>query len=377
MRSLAYNKTTAIPGLSFNPQRGNNFEDLGLLLETGFLKNWVDIVCWHVVINDSYTPHKSNGSQPLSIEQFLESLRTHSQKFAAIFYCQRFGTSNIFDKLRNLNILLVDVKKNLLPKRKQKTPATTNEIRKLHHLACVGNDISLLEYWENLLTSTVWCCRNALRHEKENQKRKSLVTWWICSSTCLSVRRQLLSFDYLGAAVARLGKYASQNKEKWTVSSIDQHNYACGLCNNIVTTGTSAIECDACERWFHQKCYDLTQENIKAVDGIQSILWFCKECLPAAKKFSRPKALESIDKKLDALLESSQQHQESLIETEAKVENATHVTTLATEIFVKLSNCLSAALPSINKVAHRVVPKISSVKSAVEKMASTYATVAS
>ena len=99
--------------------------------------------------------------------------------------------------------------------------------------------------------------------------------------------------------------------------------------------------------------------------------------MPATKKFSGPKALESIDKKLGTSLESSQQHQESLIETETKVDNASHATTLATESIMKLSKDLSALLPSINKVAHGVVPKISSVKNAVEKMASTYATVAS
>ena len=89
--------------------------------------------------------------------------------------------------------------------------------------------------------------------------------------------------------------------------------------------------------------------------------------MPAAKRFLRPKAIESIDKKLDVLLESSQQHQDSLIDTETKVDNVTHATTVATESIIKLIKDLSALLPSINKVAHGVVPKISSVKSAVEK----------
>ena len=89
--------------------------------------------------------------------------------------------------------------------------------------------------------------------------------------------------------------------------------------------------------------------------------------MPAAKKFLSPKAIESIDKKLEALLESSQQHQDSLIDTEIKVDNVTNATTVATESIIKLSKDLSALLPSINKVAHRVVPKISSVKSAVKK----------
>ena len=76
-------------------------------------------------------------------------------------------------------------------------------------------------------------------------------------------------------------------------------------------------------------------------------------------------------------MESSQQHQDSFIDTETKADNVTHATTVATESIIKLSKDLSALFPSINKVAHGVVPKISSVKSAVGKMASTYATVAS
>ena len=175
-----------------------------------------------------------------------------------------------------------------------------------------------------------------------------------------------------------LSKMPPKNQKKnKTVSSTEQQNYACGLCNNIVTTGTSAIECAACERWFHQKCSDLTEQNINAIDGIQSILWCCKECLPAAKKFLRPKAKESIDKRLDTLLESSQQHQDSLIDTKTKVDNATHATTVAIESIIKLSKYLSALLPSISRVAQGVAPKISSVKSAEEKMASTNATVPS
>ena len=94
---------------------------------------------------------------------------------------------------------------------------------------------------------------------------------------------------------------------------------------------------------------------------------------PVAKKFLRPKAIETIDKKLGALLKWSQKHQDSFIDTETKKDNATHATTVATESIIKLSKDLSALLPSINKVAHGVVPALSKVQ---KKMASTYATVA-
>ena len=81
-----------------------------------------------------------------------------------------------------------------------------------------------------------------------------------------------------------------------------------------------------------------------------------------------------MDQKLDTLIESNRQHQKSLSATITKVDNATNVTTVSTESITKLSNDLSALLPAINKVAHGIAPKISSVKDAVEKMSSTYAT---
>ena len=73
----------------------------------------------------------------------------------------------------------------------------------------------------------------------------------------------------------------------------------------------------------------------------ESSLWFgfVRNVCLQRKKISRPKALESMDKKLDALLESSQQHQDSLIDTETKVDNATQASTLATESIIKSINC--------------------------------------
>ena len=81
-----------------------------------------------------------------------------------------------------------------------------------------------------------------------------------------------------------------------------------------------------------------------------------------------------MDQKLDTLIESNRQLQKSLSATITKVDNATNVTAVSTESITKLSNDLSALIPAINKVAHGLAPKISSVEDAVEKMSSTYAT---
>ena len=59
-----------------------------------------------------------------------------------------------------------------------------------------------------------------------------------------------------------------------------------------------------------------------------------------------------------------------------KIDSAANAITMATQSILKLNEDFTAMMPSINRVAHGVVPKISSVKDAVEKMASTYATAA-
>ena len=76
-----------------------------------------------------------------------------------------------------------------------------------------------------------------------------------------------------------------------------------------------------------------------------------------------------MDQKLDTLIESNRQHQKSLSATITitKVDNATNVTAVSTESITKLSKDLSAKIPAINKVAHGIAPRSSSVKDAVEK----------
>ena len=119
-------------GIQLGVFRHCAIDEIGFLLERGQLRDRSDLVCWHGVINNSITEHKSNGNKALTVEQLLQILKKHSHKFAAIIYCQRFGTPNILEELRTLNILIIDVKKKLLSKRKQKTSKITSELQKVH-----------------------------------------------------------------------------------------------------------------------------------------------------------------------------------------------------------------------------------------------------
>ena len=95
------------------------------------------------------------------------------------------------------------------------------------------------------------------------------------------------------------------------------------------------------------------------------------------EKYAKPKGLETIDKKLDVLMEINQDHRTPLLQCNStKLDSTTNATTIATQSIMKLNDNFTPMMPSINKKAHGVVPKISSVNDAVEKMASTYATAA-
>ena len=75
LRSTIYKKSTAISGLSLNPNSNNRLKDLGFLLERGQLRDRSDLVCWHDVINNSITEQKSNGNNALTVEQLLQILK--------------------------------------------------------------------------------------------------------------------------------------------------------------------------------------------------------------------------------------------------------------------------------------------------------------
>ena len=73
-------------------------------------------------------------------------------------------------------------------------------------------------------------------------------------------------------------------------------------------------------------------------------------------------------------MEMNQDHRTLLQYNLTKLDSPANATTIATQSIMKLNDDFTAMMPSINEIAHGVVPKISSIKDAVEKMASTYAT---
>ena len=166
-------------------------------------------------------------------------------------------------------------------------------------------------------------------------------------------------------------KQSKKDRER-TVSSSDKYAQ-CGFCTTLAVMSTCAVECLACKQSFQQECSDLREVNIKTIVGLPPVHWYCRKCLAFATKSLKPNRLKSIFEKLDTLIRTNEQHRIRLLARDFTEEQSTNATCIASESTLKVSKDLTAIIPIINKVAHRVVHKIRSVKSADEKMAWTYA----
>ena len=80
-----------------------------------------DIVVWHDLINNSISSHKSIKYRLSSVQELTKYLTTDDNNFKALVYCQRTGTSDIFEELLSTGILVLLVTKHLISKRKRKT----------------------------------------------------------------------------------------------------------------------------------------------------------------------------------------------------------------------------------------------------------------
>ena len=53
-------------------------------------------------------------------------------------------------------------------------------------------------------------------------------------------------------------------------------NSECGRCGRYVDEG---LQCDACQRWFHMQCEQVSQkENKRIRDMGTSVMWLCQWC---------------------------------------------------------------------------------------------------
>ena len=78
----------------------------------------IKIIIWHDLINNFLTPHSSNFKKPLSPTALIQELRALPCDIAAIIYCQRKGSPDVFQLLRQ-SFLVISPVHHVLSHRKQ------------------------------------------------------------------------------------------------------------------------------------------------------------------------------------------------------------------------------------------------------------------
>ena len=89
-------------------------------------------VIWHDAINKSISRHRSNNNRELSSEQFVNLLLRYRTKICAIVYCRRNGTEDMEEILISIGILVLNVVKDFISKRKAKNQALIENYKELH-----------------------------------------------------------------------------------------------------------------------------------------------------------------------------------------------------------------------------------------------------
>ena len=92
----------------------------------------IKIIIWHDVINNSFIPHSSNFNNSLSPTALIQEIRALPCDIAEIVYCQRTGSPDVFQLLRQ-SFLVISPARHLLAHRKQRDLALVRQYS-AHHL---------------------------------------------------------------------------------------------------------------------------------------------------------------------------------------------------------------------------------------------------
>ena len=121
----------AIPGLSFNHNAVNVRKTCQYQLDH-YLLNRTDIVIWHDAVNNSFSRHRSNNFKALTPNQLKKILLNYKRNIYAIVYCKRVGTEDIYSKLKESGILVINIVTDLISRRKQNLTELGQKYLELH-----------------------------------------------------------------------------------------------------------------------------------------------------------------------------------------------------------------------------------------------------
>ena len=128
----------------------------------------IKIIIWHVVTNNSFTPHSSNFNNPLSQTALIQEIRAFSGDIAAIVYCQLTGSPDVSQLLHQWFIVISPIR-HLLSHRKQHNLALVRAYKVLHLAIHLELQVYFLlsQHLHQLKTSTT------KKSRINNQRRRS------------------------------------------------------------------------------------------------------------------------------------------------------------------------------------------------------------
>ena len=107
------------PGLSLNFNARDSQKTIQYYLNH-YLSHRNDLVFWHDVINNSIGRHRNNNNRKLSSEQLVDLLSRYRKNICSIVYCRRNGIEDIEESFGSTGILVLNVVKDFISKRKAK-----------------------------------------------------------------------------------------------------------------------------------------------------------------------------------------------------------------------------------------------------------------
>ena len=99
-----------------------------------YVENNTNIILWHNIIKNTVKSPKSDNRTPLNGDQLKVEIERLQRKvdIVGIVYCVREGAPDVYNKLKETEIPVLHIVKNLLSRRKQKGEKMLKKYSKLH-----------------------------------------------------------------------------------------------------------------------------------------------------------------------------------------------------------------------------------------------------
>ena len=121
IRKRLSGKVISRPGYNLHPNAKDKYKIVQNRLR--YVENNTKNILWHDIINKTVTSPKSDNKTPLNGDQL---------KVVGIVYCVREGAPDVYNKLKETEIPVLHIVKNLLSRRRQKDKKVLKKYSKLH-----------------------------------------------------------------------------------------------------------------------------------------------------------------------------------------------------------------------------------------------------